>query len=476
MPSLSTKKKFVIIFIIFTSLPILALLLGAETFALIIAVSLGAGADIISLVLFLRGNNNESKPSEDVHEFTEVAVTDKRKYLKNKRKAIADFLLYYYDLKGEVGSPIFRTTDGNLIQHPFFTMGNWGATAAPIKFKLNLDPQFGNESYLPENYDEIVRERQQEAEKKEKVFIDRKTYRLLDISTSIILENEEQVNQIELQMNMSSYARFVLTCREASRELNEEMDRRKAFVERYHEKTEPECLQEFEDIRSKLVQRMRWAPDSKTFAGGLLNRSGKLGIDMVLIFNDGEGYKCLIQERSDMVLEQPGAYGVVPAGTFQPPYKKDSDSAYWLEHCSLETNVFRELYEEVLGGTPGESMGEDDDIPHSMMMQYPPLVAFETLRQEKKAGIFFTGLGFSLLHTGPGIIGFIVIKDPSFYKKFYDKYFKRNWESDKIKPVEFSRECLEPYMSRGDIMGCAATALIQALIHFKSYLDKYLPG
>ncbi len=474
MPDISTKRKFGIVIIVFTILPILTLLLGAEMIALIITISIGASADVIAIGLFLTGNDDETEERTEEHEFAGAANASEKMRLKNKRRAIADFLLFYYDLKGKVGTPTFQTVNGNLIEHPFFTMGNWTATAAPIKFKLDLDPQFGVESYLPDNYDEIVRERQKEAKEKNKVFIDRKTYRLLEISTSTILDNDEQVNQIELKMNMSSYARFVLTCREASREINEEMDSRKAFVEQYHEKTELERVKEFEDIRNILNQRARWAPDSESFASNLLNRSGKLGIDMVLIFNDGEGYKCLIQERSDKVLEQPGAFGVVPAGTFQPPYLKDSDRTHWLNHCNLEMNVFRELYEEVLGGTTGESMGEDDDISHLTMMQYPPLREFQRLRERKKAGIFFTSLGFGLLHTGPGILGFIVIKDPKFYKKFYSNYFRKNWESVGITPVEFSRESLEPYMSRGDIMGCAATALIQALAHFKDYKKRYL--
>ena len=131
-------------------------------------------------------------------------------------------------------------------------------------------------------------------------------------------------------------------------------------------------------------------------------------------FND---YAIPIKRRSHKMGSGPGMLGVIPQG-----FHQHSSSAS--EELSFILTMFRELFEELFGGTDAEVNTTRVVGDWFLSPEHPPLQWFTNSKDYR---IYITGFGSDLTSGSFDISMLLVIDDPDYWNQFRT-YMKLNWE------------------------------------------------
>ena len=183
-------------------------------------------------------------------------------------------------------------------------------------------------------------------------------------------------------------------------------------VELYDEVARSRCDRSAE---STLDVRASRAPDFRRILQSE-NRYYKVGVNVLTVFaNRDGGHEALFAKRSSDVVEHPGTYHVVPAGTFEPHGDADSEA----EGFDLRSHIVREFVEELF------SASYDPALPAAAQ---PEIVrSVFDLFDEGTAELWYTGFGFELLRTQPEVTALLYVSDPDRASELKE-LLNPNWE------------------------------------------------
>jgi hypothetical protein len=191
-----------------------------------------------------------------------------------------------------------------------------------------------------------------------------------------------------------------------------------------------------------LAQREKWLPLRGRFLadGGALARpssrvcSGGVLTCTAIARGHGRGdFLVLVQRRSPRVSDAHGLLSVIPKAFHQPiGFPHD---AMLVREVGVSSTLYREIFEEVLGGREVELAGTQLE-PDWYVRASKPL---RWLRSRPDSyGASCVGLGFNLLSGNYEVGTMLVIHDPRFWEAFGGQ-LRPNWEADHLMPVTTRR-------------------------------------
>ena len=152
-------------------------------------------------------------------------------------------------------------------------------------------------------------------------------------------------------------------------------------------------------------------------------RCAAMTISTLVVFarSDGHHYT-ILRRRSRNVGISPGMLHVVPAGMFEAANTQDA----W----SIETNIWRELLEEVYNEE--EEIGSGDSELEDYLRGRSPINLLLHLLKTGEAEISITGICCDLLNLRPEICTVLFVKDPAFAEA---RRMVLNWEYEREGPT-----------------------------------------
>lgn len=134
-------------------------------------------------------------------------------------------------------------------------------------------------------------------------------------------------------------------------------------------------------------------------------RGAAIGIGVLTVFNDGEGYRAILARRSEATAFDSNLFHVLPAMMFAPTTADFADPREW----SLKHQIFREVLEELFG-LPEQLRPRRWDY----FYEHPALQYLLRLLDCGKAQLLATGLILNLLTLRPEISALLLIHDPAW--------------------------------------------------------------
>ncbi len=151
----------------------------------------------------------------------------------------------------------------------------------------------------------------------------------------------------------------------------------------------------------------RHIPPAEALTRGL-RRSATIGIGTLTVFNDGEGYKALLAQRSAATAIDSGMYHVLPAMIFQQTTANFADRREW----SVKHQILREVLEELF------NFPEQLQPPRwDFFYDQPALLYLLDLLDTGGAQLCATGIVLNLLTLRPEISTLLLIHDPEWYHR-----------------------------------------------------------
>lgn len=155
-------------------------------------------------------------------------------------------------------------------------------------------------------------------------------------------------------------------------------------------------------------------------------RSAAIAISTVVLFRDRDGYKVLLQERSNLGAAVHGdLFHVVPSGMFQPVVQE------WSAEYSVTHNVFREYLEELF--CVKEVAHPRSIVSVDYFYDNRNLKFLRSLIGKGDARLLLTGLAVNLLNLRPEICTLLYINSPDWFEK-------HRTGSDGLDPIELNEE------------------------------------
>lgn len=136
-------------------------------------------------------------------------------------------------------------------------------------------------------------------------------------------------------------------------------------------------------------------------------RGAVIGGVMLIVFNDGEGYKALMSQRTAHHATRPNALHLLPAFIFQPMDETRIQADWTFKH-----HLYREYLEELVGMAEGDAE----------MARHPALLDLQAMEADGRASIQLTGVSFNLLTLRPEISTVLVIHDETWWQTMQSGY------------------------------------------------------
>lgn len=158
----------------------------------------------------------------------------------------------------------------------------------------------------------------------------------------------------------------------------------------------------------------------------LSNTVNKVGMVVLLgLAREDGGVDILVSRRSNIVLEYPGHYSLVPAGAAQPLHGD-------LYDADLELTILREFAEEVLDFPETTSLDFEEDVDATTALtaykQCEPLNKLYTTLHEGEIDLWYTNASVSALNGKFDMGGLLYIHDNDT-ARWVRENMSSNWES-----------------------------------------------
>lgn len=283
-----------------------------------------------------------------------------------------------------------------------------------------------------------------------------------------------EVNGADLKLGFGPgcYADFVDTCESVAMETRGVL-RQHWFrlllrrAERHPETWLPEF---YRSLFPQLSERKKRAGDR----AALLDPDGKclkLGINTVTILRDaaGAGYTFLLGKRSNTIVEYPGLYHVVPAGSFEP-----SKRAYFSDplEFSVLGSVLREYFEECFVGEHKSDYDTNPPPLQSVVRQLGIRPIYDSRGDPARTEFKVTGVYFDYLSVKLEMTTCLVVHDSSYMAELERRrLLQSNWEySGPLLRRPFGRSELESWISSDKMLTIGRLALQDAMRAFPQLL------
>jgi hypothetical protein len=157
-------------------------------------------------------------------------------------------------------------------------------------------------------------------------------------------------------------------------------------------------------LREQLHQQVAPSAIATTGAG----RSASLGVSVLTVFGDGDGYRALLAQRSAQTAHMPGRYHVLPAFMFQPS-AAETATRDW----SLRDHILREYAEELFNVTEAEHGG--DSTPHPAYRQ------LQAMLTTGEAALYLTGITVNLQTTHISVCVLLLVHRTEWYQRLREQ-------------------------------------------------------
>ena len=219
-------------------------------------------------------------------------------------------------------------------------------------------------------------------------------------------------------------------------------------------------ISNWKSAKSAASNHIKRGAVSNPFAFDQLNCS--VGVNTLLVLADpGEPLFLLHSRSGSTVAEAQGMKHVVPAGTFQPIHRENSNHTM---DFSLYANVLREFAEELLG---------DSDVTHPVgykenLYERSSIKPINYLLQVKRAAIYFAGFGVDALTAKPEFLTIMVLNRQDLENLFPEDFLKfadANSEG-RVFQEDFTIEKLKKWRDDPRTLAAGSGCLQMAIDHF----------
>jgi hypothetical protein len=286
----------------------------------------------------------------------------------------------------------------------------------------------------------------------------------------------ESIEKSELGLSLTfgpgCYFDYVATCESIGRELDIALRNHPLrLLKRRLKSSDSELESFYRDIRRSLPLRTKYASSRETLERPV-TKCLKMGTNNVtLLYDEREKlYRFLLGRRSERILEYPGTYHVVPAGTFEPSGKKNFYDAL---ESSPVGNVLRELYEECFQGAKNEECDENS-IPTSELVNEVEEINFIYSRLNNPAMVEFKIMDVYIDIITPKVemTTCLVVHDASYLKELEtNQKLVLNWEyGSELLKIPFIKSELDQWIGSRKMLPIGSVALQDAMKHFAKLL------
>ncbi len=249
---------------------------------------------------------------------------------------------------------------------------------------------------------------------------------------------------IKMSCYPSDYFSFVSTCEYLSYELVEQFAKHGAAKEQF----------------SELILEAR----DKSAKGDAIyqfeRRSAKVGVNIFLVGQYNNRPHCILTRRAEDLVEFPGRYSVVPAGSFEP---RGPERRQWY---FLSLTCLLELAEECFLGLP--NIEEPKKIlPSWIEEEYPFLKKVRDSLEKGESQLMFTALGVDLLTAKPEVCGVLYLGDDLMLEILKGKL---NFETQNAYLRELDDKDLLDKIRPGKVAPAGAVAILEGLKFCESCL------
>lgn len=273
---------------------------------------------------------------------------------------------------------------------------------------------------------------------------------------------------LKLSFGPGCYADFVDTCDSVEIETLRELRGRwlHLLLRRIQRHPETWLPGFYRAIFPKLSARRQRAGDRDT----LTDPNGKclkLGINTVSLLRNssGIGYTFLLGKRSNAIVEYPGRYHVVPAGSFEP-----SKRAYYSDplEFSVFGSVLREYFEECFVGEHKTDYETNPPPLQTVIRQVGIRPVYDARNNPKTVEFRIMGVYFDLLSVKAEMTTCLVVHDPNYLAELERKsLLQSNWEySGPLLKLPFSKSVVETWIGSETMLTIGRLALKDAVVAF----------
>jgi hypothetical protein len=192
----------------------------------------------------------------------------------------------------------------------------------------------------------------------------------------------------------------------------------------------------------------------------LRNRCAVLGVSTLLIALDRKGQGRYFWHRRDpnVVAVNPGAFSVVPSGTFQP---FTSNFGSYPDDFSITATIVREFAEELLGMEDFNEAGMQA-IP--IEEEAKVLLPFLKQLDAGKAKIHFLGIGIDPVTTVPEVMTVMTFRE-DFLEEKVKAIFKDNFEG-KYGSATLSKDALQIFSTQPNVHSASSACASLVARHY----------
>jgi len=214
------------------------------------------------------------------------------------------------------------------------------------------------------------------------------------------------------------------------------------------------------------------------------SRPAKIGLNVCLVMKRPDGGDTLfIHKRRETLVEYPGFYHVIPAGTFQPVTTVDRDKQF-----NFTYSIAREILEELFNMEEADKTFRKDDPMKIFSLPVtrqglPTIVPGKILFGENpdldktftnNFDLVPTGFLVDILSFKPELLFFMYVKNPEIYR-ILDDYIEKNWEGEgifkcDITGYKYNRNAykfIEPLITVDYFLPAGAVAICEGLKYYE---------
>ncbi len=201
----------------------------------------------------------------------------------------------------------------------------------------------------------------------------------------------------------------------------------------------------------ELPERDQVAPSLPDLVSNFDVIAAPLGVNVLTVFNTGNGYELLIAERGESVAVHPSRLSLVPAGGIELTQRDEP---------SVSHTVTREFGEELFSIPEGQSV-----------TSHPAVQELQRLRETGEAHMDLIGLYIAARRLGVNVLVVLLIDDPAYYEKYLSGGIDYNWEMADLHNVPLDDPNLADYLDPTLCVPPHVVGAAEGLLHLEDAYD-----